>query len=227
MSREVASKDMGKLKDTVNFSLKTVFTVMIPASIGLMVLAHPIVRILFQRGEFTEYSTMITTSALFFYTFGLFAYAGIKILVSAYYSMGDTRTPVKTASVSLLVNLVLNLILMWPLKVGGLALATSIAAMFNFITLYVILVKRVGDIDTSRILDTFARVFAASLVMGAFAFAVSRIFLHPTEISGVRGFVGIMVMIVASGAVYLLAALAVKVEGARWLVLNLRNYLQK
>ena len=83
MSKEVASNDIGKLKDTINFSLKTVFTVMVPASIGLMVLANPIVRILFQRGEFTEYSTMITTTALFFYRFGLFAYAGIKILVNA------------------------------------------------------------------------------------------------------------------------------------------------
>ncbi|MFC1644348.1 murein biosynthesis integral membrane protein MurJ, partial [Candidatus Omnitrophota bacterium] len=173
MSKEVASNDMVKLKDTVSFSLKAVFTIMIPAAVGLMILAEPIVRILFQRGEFTAYSTAITMSALFFYSFGLFAYAGIKILVSTYYSMGDTRTPVKTASVSLVVNLVLNLILMWPLKVGGLALATSIAATTNFVILYVMLTRRIGDIGTRAILSSFVRICVASVIMGAFTFIAS------------------------------------------------------
>ena len=79
---------------------------MVPAAVGLMILSTPIIRVLFQRGEFTSYSTAITSSALFFYTFGLFAYAGIKILVNAYYSMGDTRTPVRTASFSLIVIII-------------------------------------------------------------------------------------------------------------------------
>ena len=72
MSKEVAANDMGKLKETVSFSLRTVFTIMFPAAVGLIILAHPIVRILFQRGEFTAYSTAITASALLFYSFGLF-----------------------------------------------------------------------------------------------------------------------------------------------------------
>ncbi|MBU1656934.1 MAG: murein biosynthesis integral membrane protein MurJ, partial [Candidatus Omnitrophica bacterium] len=103
MSKEAAANDIRKLKGTIAFSLNTVFMVMVPAAAGLMILSEPVVRILFQRGEFTEYSTAITQSALFFYAFGLFAYAGIKILVNAYYSMGDTRTPVRTAAISLVV----------------------------------------------------------------------------------------------------------------------------
>ncbi|MGB2661560.1 MAG: murein biosynthesis integral membrane protein MurJ [Candidatus Omnitrophota bacterium] len=226
MSKEVASNDIEKLKDTVSFSLKTVFTVMVPATAGLMILAGPIVRILFQRGEFTSYSTTITTSALFFYTFGLFAYAGIKILVNTYYSMGDTKTPVKTASVSLIVNLVLNLILMWPLKVGGLALATSIAATLNFIVLYVILVKRIGDIGTSSILSSLAKIAAATAVMSVFTFISTRVFLQGTGTAGVKDFAGIFSIVLASGAVYLIAAYAVGIKGVRW-ALNLKNYRQK
>jgi putative peptidoglycan lipid II flippase len=227
MSKEAASNDIEKLKDTVAFSLKTVFTVMIPATAGLMILAGPIVRILFQRGEFTSYSTMITTNALFFYTFGLFAYAGIKILVSTYYSMGDTKTPVKTASISLIVNLVLNLILMWPLKVGGLALATSIAATLNFVILYVILMRRIGDIGTSSIVSSLMRICAAALAMAVFTFTASRMFLRQAGEAGIKDFAGILAIIIASGAVYLMAAYFAKVEGVQWLLVNLKNYRKK
>ena len=218
MSKEVAMNDMERLKGTVSFSLKTVFTIMVPAAVGLMVLGGPIVRILFQRGAFTEYSTAITVNALFFYTFGLFAYAGIKILVGTYYSMGDTRTPVKTAAAALGVNVVLNLILMWPLKIGGLALATSVAATTNFITLYVILNRRIGDIGTSEILSSLGRICAAAAVMGAFTFTMNRTFLDVAGIPTLPAFLRLLAVILASGLVYFIAAFIVRVEGARKLL---------
>lgn len=215
MSKEAATKDMPMLKNTIAFSLKSVFTVMIPSAIGLMILAEPIVRILFQRGEFTEYSAAITSSALFFYSFGLVAYAGIKILVSTYYSMGDTRTPVKTAAIALLVNLVLNLILMWPLKVGGLALATSIASTTNLVILYYLLVKRIGDVGTRSIVVTVARICVAAAVMSAFTFFSARALLSPGGLSGVSAIARLALIIPGSAAVYLAASWMVGVENVR------------
>ena len=206
MSKEVASNEIGKLKDTISFSLRAVFTIMIPATVGLMILAERIVRILFQRGEFTAYSTAITSSALFFYSFGLFAYAGIKILVSTYYSMGDTRTPVKTAAVSLIVNVILNLILMWPLKIGGLALATSIAATTNFVILYVMLTRRIGDFGTVGIISSFVRICAAAAIMGVCTFIAARMFLPETGLSFLTISTRLIATIFASGIVYLIAA---------------------
>jgi putative peptidoglycan lipid II flippase len=166
MSSQAANNDIGKLKETISFSLRTVFFILIPASIGLMVLGKPIVAVLFERGAFDAYSTRITNHALFFYCFGLFAYAGIKILVNSFYSLQDTLTPVKTAGCALLVNTLLNLILMWPLKIGGLALATSIAGIFNFFLLFFILQKRIGRLDWRPILSSSSRVLIAALVMG-------------------------------------------------------------
>jgi len=215
MSKEVASKDMEKLKKTVSFSLRTVFTIMIPAAAGLMILSEPIVRILFQRGVFTGYSPSITSSALFFYTFGLFAYAGIKILVSTYYSMGDTRTPVRTASVSLAVNLVLNLILMWPLKIGGLALATSIAATVNFLMLYIFLNRKIGDIGTREVVSSAIRICAATGVMAFFTFFASRAFLGSGGEAGGALFGLLLLTIGISGVVYFIAAYIAGVEGIR------------
>jgi putative peptidoglycan lipid II flippase len=140
-----------------------------PASIGLMVLSRPIIRVLFERGEFTPYVTDITSNVLFFYAFGLIAYGGIKVLVAAFHSMQDTITPVKVAFFALLSNIILNIILMVPLKAGGLALATSIAGFINASALFVILRKRIGYLDGRKTLKFFLKVLFASLVMGIIA----------------------------------------------------------
>ncbi len=169
MSTQSQESSLKNLARTVSFSLRSVFFITIPSAVGLMVLARPIVSLLFERGEFNAYSTGITSSALTFYSLGLFAYAGIKILVSAFYSMQDTFTPVKVASFSLIINVVLNLILMFPLKVGGLALATSISATSNFLFLFILLKKRIADLEYKEIIFSSLRILLASLSMGAAA----------------------------------------------------------
>lgn len=173
MSRHVAMDAIEKLKDTVLFSLRVLFFILAPASAGLMVLSVPITKILFQRGAFSAYSTQITASALFFYSMGLLACGGIKILVSAFYSLKDTKTPVKVAACSLVINIILNLTLMGPLKVGGLALATSLAAVFNCLLLYVLLKKKIGGLGLGRTLGSVAKVCAATLLMGIFCYYAS------------------------------------------------------
>ncbi|MDB4349584.1 murein biosynthesis integral membrane protein MurJ [Omnitrophica bacterium] len=172
LSGHFAKKDMNKFKETLNFSLKSLFLIMIPATIGLIVLGNHIVRILFQRGEFTPYSTMITSQPLMFYSIGLFSYAGIKILVFCFYSMQDTMTPVKTASVSLAVNIIFNLILMWPLKLAGLALATSIAGACNFFLLLYLLRRKIGAFGEKHMALFLGKVIIAALVMGSALYAV-------------------------------------------------------
>lgn len=222
MSREAASGDTQRFKDTISFGLRVVFTVMIPAAIGLMVLCRPMVRVLFQRGEFSAYSAGITTSALFFATFGLFAYSGSKILVSAFYAMGDTKTPVKTAAVGLAVNLILNLILMWPMKIGGLALATSIAAITNFALLYTKMDQRAGDIGTKLIVRSLGSICSAGAIMGVFLWAASAAFLKPDGASTLIHVARLLSVIAVGGIVYFVAAyffgaeVVRKMAGAIW-----------
>ena len=165
MSREALEKDPANLKRTLSFSLRVINFIIIPASIGLIVLAVPITKTLFERGKFDHYSTLITANALIFYSIGLFSYSGIKILVSCFYSLQDTRTPVKIAVVSLVLNIALNVMLMFPLKIGGLALAASLSGIFNFIALFFILRKKIGPLDTRRILSSFLKALGASLAM--------------------------------------------------------------
>ncbi|MEE8317382.1 MAG: murein biosynthesis integral membrane protein MurJ, partial [Candidatus Omnitrophota bacterium] len=146
MSRQALESGLDRLKETLSFSLRAVNFVMLPASLGLMVLSRPITSALFERGMFDHYSTSITAHALMFYSIGLFSYAGIKMLVSCFYSLKDTRTPVKIASLSLVLNILLGITLMFPLKISGLALATSVSGTFNFFLLFFALRKKIGGL---------------------------------------------------------------------------------
>lgn len=161
----VVTKDLQKLKETVLFAVENILFVMFPCSILLMILSAPVVKLLFQRGEFTAYSTGITSTALLFYSVGLFGFGATKILVSVFYAFQDTKTPVKVGAVCLLINASLNFILMYPLKVGGIALASSIAGITNFIILFYLLDRKLegmrGELDKFML-----KIFGASLVMG-------------------------------------------------------------
>jgi putative peptidoglycan lipid II flippase len=197
MSRHAALNDTEKLKEHLSFSLKALFFILIPSSAGLMVLSAPIVKALFQRGAFGPYSTMITSEALFYYALGLVACGGIKVLVSAFYALHDTVTPVKAAVMSLVINVALNIALMWPLKVGGLALATSISAVFNFLALYIMLARRIGDFGTAAIVSSFLKVALASAVMAALLFVLMKhLTLSPAH----------LIAVIAAGIAAFLAA---------------------
>lgn len=219
MSAQAASRDIAQLRRTVSFSLRSVFLITVPAAIGIMVLARPIVQILFERGQFGRYSTDITSYALFFYAIGLFAYGGIKILVSSFYSLQDTATPVKVASFSLVINVVLNLILMWKLKIGGLALATALSATVNFAVLFLLLRKKIGDLEEKRIISSFLRILCAAIVMG-----ISCLLLYKAS----RGLIesqliynrlfGLLIPISGGILVYIISALLLKVEEMRTLL---------
>jgi putative peptidoglycan lipid II flippase len=181
-SRQVVAQDIKSLKSTLAFSLRTIYFLMLPAAFGLIVLAQPIIQVLFQRGHFDVYSVEITAYALFFYAMGLVFFGGMKILIAGFYSLQDTRTPAVIASLALLVNLILNIILMFPLKVGGLALASSLSAGFSFSLLYLNLTKRIGRIITKDLYSYFLKITISGLAMVIFVlifFYHLTVFLNP------------------------------------------------
>ena len=160
-----ANQQMDEMKKTLVFSLENIFFVMMPFAVMIIVLANPIIKILFERGEFNAYSTSITSSALLFYGIGLLSFGGIKILVSAFHAIQDTKTPVKIAALCLTINAALNLILMWPMKIAGIAFASSIAASINFVFLFVLINKRLGGGIDHGIKQFVVRILSASCFM--------------------------------------------------------------
>ena len=180
LSGLVQKKDIEGFKKTVIFALENIFFVMCPNTIILFVLSSPIIRVLFQRGEFGPYSTNITALALSFYAIGLFAFGGVKMMVMVFYALQDTKTPVKVAVLCLAINAALNFILMYPLKVGGIALASSISGIVNFLILFYILDKRLEGLS-SGLWEYFARVLIASVMTGAVVFVAWERMVFPSE----------------------------------------------
>lgn len=169
-SRQALEEDLGMLKQTLFWGLRSAVFLLLPASAGLMILARPIVSAIFLGGKFDAYSVQITANALFFYGIGLFAYGASKILQACFFALKDTKTPAKAAFIALIVNIVLNAVLMFPLKIGGIALATSLSGINTFIILFVILRRRLGGFGLQEVFASFSRVLAASICMGVIVY---------------------------------------------------------
>jgi len=166
LSRQAAAHDFTALADTFSYSIRLIFFITLPAMTGLIVLREPIVALLFQRGEFGAASTRLTAYALIFYSAGLWAFSAVRVVVSTFYSLQDTITPVKMASVSIIANILLSLLLMGPLSHGGLALATSLASMINFALLVWVLRRRLGELSGKTIIESIGKSVVCALIMG-------------------------------------------------------------
>lgn len=165
ISKQASDNNIEGFKNTLSFSLRAVFLVVVPASAGLIVLREPIIRLLFERGQFLADSTVRTSSVLFCYCLGLFAYSGVKLVTSAFHSLQDTKTPVKVAGGCMVMNIVLNLILMQFFREAGLALATAVSSTMNFALLCLFLRKRIGSFSATHISLSFFKILIASILM--------------------------------------------------------------
>ncbi len=165
MSRQAGNGDLVGLTHSVAYSLRLVAFFTVPASVGLIVLREPVIGTLFQRGKFTIIDTQQTAYALLWYTVGLWAFSGLKVVTQGFFSLKDTSTPVKVSVIAVIVNLVAGLLLMGPMEQGGLALATSLAAAVNLIILFLVLIKRLGTFPGREFAISLLRICAASAVM--------------------------------------------------------------
>lgn len=144
MSRQAAAGEMEGLKESLAFALRLTLFVTIPATVGLLLCATPIFTLLFMGGAFDYAKAVKCAEALFYYSFGLSMVAMVRVLVPAFYALKDTRTPVITAFIAFLLNLLFSLLFMGPLLHGGLALASTLSALGNMILLLYFLRKKIG-----------------------------------------------------------------------------------
>jgi putative peptidoglycan lipid II flippase len=166
MSQQASRNDLKGFHSILDQSLGLVTFVCLPAMVGLIVLRAPIIEVLFQRGAFDPLTTARTADALFYYCLGLWPIAAGRILVSAFYSLQDTRTPVKISFVAFIGNAVLSVVLMGPMLHCGLALANSISALINMVLLVVFFRMRAGAGGFGWVRETGTRVLFASVLMG-------------------------------------------------------------
>jgi putative peptidoglycan lipid II flippase len=132
------------------------------------------VSVLFERGNFDAVSTIRTANTVMYYSIGLFAYSAQQTMTAAFYAIQDTRTPFKLSAISIVIDTVLGLILMWPLREGGLALSTAVGGIVNFSMQLVLLNKKIPGIDVKNILSAFAKISGASVAMGVLTLLFHR-----------------------------------------------------
>ncbi len=168
LSRLVAQNSMDEYKKTLSYSLKLVFILALPASVGLMVLSKPIISLLYERGEFSSDDTIRTAGALFYYSFGLCAYSGVKIATDGFYAIKSIRTPVIVSLFTIAFNIILNYIFIFQLGFDHRSLAASTACSItaNFLLVFGLLWRRVGGFKGHGLALTFAKSLIASVVMG-------------------------------------------------------------
>jgi putative peptidoglycan lipid II flippase len=214
MAHQAAAHDFEALKKTFAFALRIVSFITIPAMVGLVVLREPIINVLFQHGEFGAMSTTLTARALLYSALGLPAFAAVKLIVPAFYSTKDTRTPVKIAFYAAAANILLNYIFMktfyQTLLNGGPAFATSLAAYFNFFVLFYVFRRRFGRLGTLEILASLGKVLVCSVAMGSLCYLALQ-FLHFSEVAsfGAR-LLWLVLLITISTAAYVGLAWALR-----------------
>jgi len=207
MSMQAASHDFDNLKKTFAFALRIVSYITIPAMVGLMVLREPIIRVLFEHGRFGAESTALTARALLYYAVGLPAFAAIKLIVPAFYSTQDTRTPVRVAVYALGLNVLLNAVFMktffQTFYNGGPALATSLSAYFNFLMLFVIFRQRFGRLGTFHIVVSMFKIAVCSGVMGVLCYGMLKLSRFETYTHFLPQLLVLVLILVAATAAFI------------------------
>jgi putative peptidoglycan lipid II flippase len=174
LSEHAVKGDFDKLREDFSFSLRLLFYVSVPAMAGLIALREPIVNLLFQRGTFDYTATQATAEALMFYSLGIWATGGVRIMSVTFYSMKDTKTPVKTNALGVVVNIIFCYLLYEPLKHSGIALAYALAFSVNFILLFLFIRKKLEKIDTGKIFRSFIKTCIAAGIMGLIGASILR-----------------------------------------------------
>lgn len=169
ISKMAAAENIKDLKQTVNEAMASMSLLIIPATIGAMVFAEEIVALLFGRGAFTAEAITMTGNALFYYSIGMIAFGLRDVLSRAFYALQDSKTPMINATIGVVLNIALNIILSRYMGIGGLALATSISAIVAVVLLFTSLRRKIGGLGLSNLVKSFTKIGLASVIMGVIA----------------------------------------------------------
>jgi putative peptidoglycan lipid II flippase len=175
MSRQAAAGDLRGVANTLSFTLGLGAFIAVPATVGLVMLRTPITRVLFERGQFGAAETAATAEALLWYALGLAAFSCARITGQVFYAIGQPSVAVGSGILAVACNVVAAFLLMGPLGHGGLAAASSVGAVVNFVSLLWLARRRFGRVGGRALVKSLARTLAASVPLAAWcALAMAR-----------------------------------------------------
>lgn len=198
LSKLSSQNSKSEFNNVIVHSINSVILILIPISVGAIVLSKPIVRVLFERGAFDSNATDMTSSALVFYAIGLIGFGLRDILGKIFYSLQDTKTPMINGAISMVMNIILNIILVKMMGHTGLAFATSISSIVCIFILFESLRKKIGNFNQKQIIKTALKSLGAALIMGMVTYVtyvllgdiLSKGFIYETINLGISVIVG-------------------------------------
>jgi putative peptidoglycan lipid II flippase len=228
VSRLASEEKWEDIKATVAHSIKLISLLSLPSTVGLIVLAHPIVELIFERGRFSSSDTTHTAYALMCYSLGLFSYSCVKIYAPTFYALGDTRTPVRSSIVAMATNISVNLALITLLptsyKYLGLATGTSLSMGLNNALLVHSFRARLGTLQTYKVASTVGKNLMAAGVMGVVVYALNQWFQSTWESMGTpQLLVSVSSTIGVGVLVYFVCCRLLGVEEIRYIFSRLRT----
>ncbi|MFL2131692.1 murein biosynthesis integral membrane protein MurJ [Ruoffia sp. FAM 20858] len=226
LSQKANDDNHDSLKKLIKYAVNIIIIITVPATIGIIVLANPIVKIAFERGVFDSNATYMTTGALIFYSVGLVGTSVKMLLYKIYYSLQDTRTPMIDGFITVFFNVVFNFILINFMAHRGLAFATSIAISITSIFLLVKLKRKIGDFGLKSSISCMLKSFCASLIMGLIVY-VAFDFLTINLSTGTLNELIILLISIALGTLaYILIMYLFKIEELEWALGLIKNRIK-
>lgn len=229
LSRQIKSGDAAGAATSMNRALEIVLLFGLPATAGCMIVAEPIIRVLYLHGNFTAIDMAATTSALIAFGAGLPAFLAVKVFAPGFYANHDTKTPFKIAMACVAVNLVLNLALIHPFKHVGMAMATSAASWINLGLMAYILHKRGVFVPDALLKKRITRLVVASAAMGMVVHLMSGLLQAQIEGDMLERSVALLIIVGGGGAVFFIAAMVFGAYDAAFIkrILKRKPYAEK
>jgi len=228
LATQAIKGERSAMADTMLRGLGMVSLITVPAAVGLMVLREPIIQLLFERGAFDHQATVVTATALLYFSICIFPASANMIINRAYFAVGDVRTPLLVGAASIGVNLGLSFLLLPLMGHGGLALANSLAMAANTLFLYWGLKNHLPRTGVRPFLVTLMKIGAACVLMAICAGATTQWLQGRMDFSqGHQLALAVLLAIAAGGFSYLLAILLLRVDDVRYLQELVRRKLKK
>jgi putative peptidoglycan lipid II flippase len=226
LSRLVASGQMDGFRNELSRGMRLAFLLTVPSTIGLMMLAGPIISVLFQHGRFTATDTVQAAGALQFYAIGLAGYAALKILVNAFYALDRRKTPMIVSFIAVVLNLAFNWLFTFRLGWGhrGLAFSTGLVATCNFLVLYGLMRRNLGRLESRRMLSMLGKVLVASAALAVVCWGAGHWLLGqwPTQ-AFLTKLTWLLLTVVVGATVYLSCGMALRIEELQDVIAALRR----
>ena len=216
-----------KFAKSVTQSINSVILLIMPISVGAVVLAKPVIRIVFERGAFDSYATNITAIALACYSIGMIGFGLREIFNKVFYSLQDTKTPMINGAMAMGINIVLNIVLVKVLGHAGLALATSISALICTLLLFRSLNKKIGYFGQDKILKTMVKSLIASAAMGGITVIVYNLLSSALGLGFIKETIALFGTIIIGAIAYGCMMIALKIEEVSFVSNMIKKKIKK